>query len=40
MEKEHFMRVKDLYGEDGEILLDQMQKKDEDFFADLDMKQD
>ena len=32
------MRVKDLYGEEGEILLDQLDKREVDFFADLDTK--
>jgi hypothetical protein len=40
MEKEHLMRVKDLYGEEGEIILDQLEKRERDFFADLDLKYD
>lgn len=35
MEKEHLIRMKDLYGEDGDILLDKLEKGEQDFFADL-----
>lgn len=31
------MRIKELYGEEGEIILSQMQRKDRDFFAELDI---
>lgn len=34
------MRVKDLYGEEGEILINQIEKREQDFFADLDLKYD
>ena len=34
------MRVKDLYGEEGEILLNQLDKREQDYFADLDLKHD
>jgi len=35
MEKEYLMRVKDLYGEEGEIILEQLEKREEDFFRDM-----
>jgi hypothetical protein len=38
MEKEHLMRVKDLYGEEGEIIINELEKREKDFFADLDLK--
>jgi hypothetical protein len=40
MEREHLMRVKDLYGEEGEVLLSQLDKREQDYFADLDVKND
>jgi hypothetical protein len=33
MEKEHLMRVKDLYGEEGEIILDQLEKREQDYLT-------
>jgi len=39
MEKEHLMRVKDLYGEEGEIILNELEQREKDFFADLDLKE-
>ena len=35
MEKEHLMRMKDLYGEDGEIILDQLEKREGGYFSDF-----
>ncbi len=37
MEKEHLMKLKDLYGEEGEIVINEIEKR-EDFFGDLDRK--
>lgn len=34
------MRVKDLYGEEGEIIINQLEKRENDFFADLDYDKD
>jgi len=31
------MKIKDLYGEEGEIFLNQLEKKEQDYFADLDL---
>eukprot|EP00347_Sterkiella_histriomuscorum_P011464 403372354 len=39
IERENLMRIKDLYGEEGEIILNQLQKGEQDFFAELDIKQ-
>lgn len=38
MEKEHLNRIKDLYGEEGEIIIKQIEKREEDFFASLDQE--
>ncbi len=38
MEKEHLMRVKDLYGEEGEIIINELEKREKDYFADLEVK--
>ena len=40
LEKEHLMRMKDLYGEDGEIILDQLEKREGGYFADMQMIDD
>ena len=32
MEKEHLVRMKDLYGEEGEIIIEQMEKREKDYF--------
>ena len=40
MEKEHLMRVKDLYGEEGEIIINELEKREKDYFADLEVKQE
>ena len=37
IEKEHLMKINDLYGEEGEIFLSQLEKREQDFFADLDL---
>lgn len=39
MEKEHLMRVKDLYGEEGEIIINELERREKDYFADLDLKE-
>ena len=39
MEKEHLMRVKDLYGEEGEIILSQLERRENDFLTDLELKE-
>ena len=36
LEKQHLLRMKDLYGDQGEIILDQLEKKEGGYFADLD----
>ena len=36
IEKEHLVRIENLYGQEGEILLNEIEKKEADFFADLD----
>jgi hypothetical protein len=36
LEKEHLYRMKDLYGEEGEIILDQLEKREGGYFADID----
>ena len=36
MEKEHLLKVKILYGEEGEVFLSELERKEQDFFADLD----
>ncbi|MFS8159431.1 MAG: hypothetical protein ACMG6E_04300 [Candidatus Roizmanbacteria bacterium] len=38
IEKEHLVRIENLYGQEGEILLNEIEKKEADFFADLDQK--
>jgi syntaxin 16 len=32
MEKEHLVRMKDLYGEEGEIIIEQMEKREKEYF--------
>ncbi|CDW72075.1 syntaxin-like protein [Stylonychia lemnae] len=39
IERENLMRIKDLYGDEGEIILSQLDKKERDYFAELDVKQ-
>ena len=39
MEKEHLLRVKDLYGEEGEIIINELERREKDYFADLDLKE-
>ena len=34
------MRVKDLYGEEGEIIINELEKREKDYFADLEVKQE
>lgn len=36
MEKEHLLKIKNLYGEEGEVFLNEVERKEQDFFADLD----
>jgi hypothetical protein len=31
LEKEHLVRMKDLYGEEGEVFLDQLEKREKGF---------
>jgi hypothetical protein len=31
LEKEHLVRMKDLYGEEGEVFLDQLEKREQGF---------
>ena len=33
------MRVKDLYGEEGEIILSQLERRENDFLTDLELKE-
>jgi hypothetical protein len=35
MEKEHLQRFKDFYGEEGEIILNQVEEREKDFMADV-----
>ncbi len=32
MEKEHLVRMKDLYGEEGEIIIEQLEKREREYF--------
>jgi hypothetical protein len=32
MEKEHLVRMKDLYGEEGEVILEQMERREREYF--------
>lgn len=34
LEKEHLLKVKNLYGEEGEIFLNELERKEQDFLAD------
>ncbi len=36
MEKEHLVKIQNLYGNEGEVILNQIEKREADFFADLD----
>ena len=36
MEKEYLKKMTDLYGQEGDVLLDQIERKERDFFADVD----
>lgn len=40
MEKEHLVKVQNLYGPEGEVFLNSIERKEEDFFAELDLKKD
>lgn len=34
LEKEHLKKITDLYGQEGDAMLDQIEQKERDFFAD------
>lgn len=36
MEKEHFVRIENLYGKEGDVLLNEIERKEADYFADDD----